>query len=136
MDDPFTADVPVRYRDLDPLNHVNHAVFASYLEAARVAFFDEVLEVAAEDTSFVIANLQIDYERPIVAGDEPTVALWIDDLGTSSCTMAYEIRVDDDVAATAETTLVHVDSKSKRPSALPGAFRERIRKYAGPEVPA
>ena len=29
----------VRFRDLDPMGHVNNAVFLTYLEQARVAFF-------------------------------------------------------------------------------------------------
>ncbi len=134
MTDPFTVDVPVRYRDLDPLDHVNNAVYVSYLETARVAFLEEALDVAAEDVSFVIANLEIDYERPIVAEDEPTVALWITDLGDSSCTMTYEIRVDDGVAATAETTMVHVDPDAKRPAPLPERARAAMLEVGGLEA--
>ena len=136
MSDPFTVDVPVRYRDLDPLDHVNNAVYVSYLETARVAFLEEALDVAAEDVSFVIANLEIDYERPIVADDEPTVALWVTDLGDSSCTMRYEIRVGDAVAATAETTMVHVDPDEKRPAPLPEQARAAMLELGGLEATA
>ncbi|AFZ72164.1 acyl-CoA thioesterase [Natronobacterium gregoryi] len=124
--DEFTVDVPVRYRDLDPLDHVNHAVYASYLEAARTDYLEAVLDVAPEEISFVIANLEIDYRRPIVTDDEPEVALWVSRLGDSSCTMAYEIRVGDDIAATAETTMVHVDPDSKGPAPLPDETREAL----------
>ena len=31
----------VRFRDLEPMGHVNNAVFLTYLEQARVAFFAE-----------------------------------------------------------------------------------------------
>ena len=129
MSEPFTVDVPVRFRDLDPLNHVNHAVYASYLETARVDYLADVVGMAGDDLSFVVANLEIEYERPIVAGDEPTVALWVSGLGGSSCTMEYEIRVDGDVAATAETTMVHIDSETKRPSPIPSAVREPVCAY-------
>ncbi|QSW98531.1 acyl-CoA thioesterase [Haloterrigena alkaliphila] len=136
MSEPFTVSIPVRYRDLDPLNHVNHAVYASYLEVARTDFLEEVVGVAPEDISFVIANLEIDYRRPVVKGDDPEVALRIGRLGESSCTMEYEIRVGDDVAATAETTIVHIDPESKRPSPLPDELRDPIAKYKGIEAPA
>ncbi|SDK27601.1 acyl-CoA thioesterase [Natronorubrum texcoconense] len=136
MNNPFTVSVPVRYRDLDPLNHVNHAVYASYLEIARTDYLEEVVGIAAENISFVIANLEIDYRRPVVMGDDPTVSLRVARLGDSSCTMEYEIRVDDDVAATAETTLVHIDPDSKRPSPLPDEIREPIEAYEGLEAPA
>ncbi|ELY52423.1 acyl-CoA thioesterase [Natronorubrum bangense] len=129
MSEPFTVDVPVRFRDLDPLNHVNHAVYASYLETARVDYLADVVGMSGDDLSFVVANLEIGYERPIVAGDDPTVALWVSRLGDSSCTMEYEIRVDGDVVATAETTMVHIDSETKQPSTIPTEVREPVLEY-------
>ena len=136
MSEPFTVEVPVRYRDLDPLNHVNHAVYASYLEIARTEFLDEIVGIGAENIPFVIADLQISYERPIVKGDEPTVALRVTELGDSSVTMEYEIRVDGAVAATAESTIVHVDPAAQRPSPLPDDIREPMLESAGLEAPA
>ncbi|ARS91660.1 acyl-CoA thioesterase [Natrarchaeobaculum aegyptiacum] len=136
MSEEFTYDISVRFRDLDPLNHVNHAVYATYLEAARTTYLDEVLGIAAENLSFVIANLEIDYVRPILADHEPTVALRVERLGTSSIVMSYEIRVDDDVAATAETTLVHIDPDSGTSAPLPEEARDAIRAYHGLEAAA
>lgn len=136
MSAPFTVSVPVRYRDLDPLDHVNHAVFATYLEIARTDYLESVVDIAAEEISFVIANLEIDYERPIVKGDEPEVSLRVSRLGDSSCTMTYEIRVGDDVAATAETTMVHIDPETKRPAPFPDEIREPIAAYEGLETTA
>lgn len=136
MNDPFTVSVPVRYRDLDPLNHVNHAVYASYLEIGRTDYLEAVVGMAAENISFVLANLEIDYERPIRKGDEPEVALRVTRLGRSSCTMAYEIRVDDAVAATAETTMVNIDPERERPAPLPADVREAIEAYEGIEAAA
>ncbi|MFC6768975.1 acyl-CoA thioesterase [Natrinema soli] len=132
----FTVDVPVRFRDLDPMNHVNHAVYASYLEAARTTYLEDVAGIESEEISFVIVDLQISYERPITKGDEPTVALSVTRLGDSSCTMSYEIRVDGDVAATAETTIVHIDPDTERPSPIPDAMAQRIRERGGLEVAA
>ena len=136
MSAEFTVDVPVRFRDLDPMNHVNHAVYASYLEAGRTAYLHDVAGLEPEEISFVIVDLQISYERPITQGDEPTVALSVSRLGDSSCTMDYEIRVDGAVAATAETTIVHIDPETERPSPIPDAMAQRIRKYEGLEVTA
>ena len=38
----FERLVHVRWRDTDALGHVNHAVFLTYLEEARDAFYAEV----------------------------------------------------------------------------------------------
>lgn len=126
MSEEFTYEVPVRFRDLDPLNHVNNAVYASYLEEARTEYIERVLGIEIADNRFVIANLEIDYVRPITLGDDPAISLRIRRLGTSSCTMEYEFRVDGEVAAKAETTLVHIDPDSTKPEPFPDDLRERI----------
>ncbi|WP_226481514.1 acyl-CoA thioesterase [Natrinema amylolyticum] len=136
MSKEFTHEVPVRFRDLDPLDHVNHAVYASYLEVARIAYIEEVLGMPEEDLAFVVASLEISYDRPITYGDEPVVALSVAELGDSSCTMAYEIRVDGAVASTAETTIVHVDHETERPAPIPADVRRRLSEYGDVEAPA
>jgi acyl-CoA thioester hydrolase len=35
--------IQIRFVDIDAFGHVNNAVFASYYEMARVAYFDQVL---------------------------------------------------------------------------------------------
>ena len=39
----FELPVKVRWRDVDALGHVNHAVFLTYLEEGRDAFFIQAL---------------------------------------------------------------------------------------------
>lgn len=136
MSEKFTVAVPVRYRDLDPMDHVNHAVYASYLEAARTDYIADVLEIPQEELAFVIANLEISYERPITMDDDPVVALEVTDLGDSSCTMSYEIRTGDEIAATAETTIVRVDPDTGHPTPLSDAVRNRVREFEELEAPA
>lgn len=88
-----------------------------------------MFESSLSDISFVVANLEISYERPITMDDDPVIVLWTTDLGTSSCTMAYEIRVDGDVAATAETVMVCTDLETGRPTPIPDSVRERVQAY-------
>ncbi len=39
---PFVHRERVRFRDLDALGHVNNAVFATYLEQARIEYLREL----------------------------------------------------------------------------------------------
>ena len=39
---PFTHPIEVRFRDLDALGHVNNAVYLTYLESARIAYWMHV----------------------------------------------------------------------------------------------
>jgi acyl-CoA thioester hydrolase len=125
------VDVTVRYRDLDPWEHVNNAVYVTYLEHARVDYLDAVLDVELEDIDVVVANLEIDYKRSITIDDDVTVAIGVSNLGTSSYTMAYEIRVGDDVAATAETTQVVMDRETGRPTPMDEDHRAAVAAFEG-----
>lgn len=132
MDDvQYELEVGVRFRDLDPMKHVNNAVYLSYLEQARAGFFAEVIGERLEDVDTVLAYLEIDYRRPIEADDEVTVALGVDELGSSSIPIDYEIRLGEPggeptVAATAETVQVLVDFETGSSRPLPDAWRKRI----------
>ncbi|SEO88493.1 acyl-CoA thioester hydrolase [Halogranum amylolyticum] len=121
----------VRYRDLDPWGHVNNAVYVTYLEHARVDYLDAVLDVELADIDMVVANLEIDYERSVTLGDEVTVAVRVPDLGTSSYPMEYEVRVGDEVAATARTTQVIVDAETGKPTPIDDERREKIAAFEG-----
>jgi acyl-CoA thioester hydrolase len=131
VDLPYERSIEVRFRDLDPMKHVNNAVYASYLEQARASYFADVVGERLEDIDTVLANLEINYRRPIEADHSVTIALGVDELGTSSIPIDYEVRIDDAdgetaVAATAETVQVLVDREAGTARPLPDAWRERI----------
>lgn len=125
------TEIDVRYRDLDTLARVNNAVVATYLEEARTTYIDEVFRTAVGDYDFVIANLQIDYLRRIVQDDDVAVTVAVTDLGTSSVPMRYDLTVDGEPAASAETTLVFIDPASGESKPIPDAVRERIAAHEG-----
>jgi acyl-CoA thioester hydrolase len=122
----YETDLQVRFRDVDAMGHVNNAVYATYLEQARVDYYADVLGVGLDDVDTVLVNLEIDYRSEITLGDDVTVALGVRDVGESSLTLAYELRVDERVAATAETVQVYVgpDRDGSRP--LPAVWVERL----------
>lgn len=121
-----TTEVDVRYRDLDTLSHVNNAVYGTYVEEGRTAYVDEVFETTLADFGFVIAHLEIDFERRVTLGDTVTVTTEVPRLGESSVPMTYELAVDGERVATAETTLVFLDADSGEPRPIPDRVRERI----------
>lgn len=124
------VELPVRYRDIDSLGHVNNAVYVTYLEQARVEYIQEVFDTIPHDPGFVVARLDVDYERAIELGATVVVALGVTDIGQSSVTMSYEIRADGTLAATAETTIVALD-ESGDPTRIRETWRERITAHEG-----
>lgn len=124
-DHTFETPVQVRFRDLDALGHVNNAVYATYLEAARVRYFREEYGLGFRDLGFVVARLELDYRAPITDTDEVVVSIGVADVGETSFTLAYEIRDDDTVAATAETVIVCLDDGGS-PSPIPEEWRSKL----------
>ncbi|MFC5972384.1 acyl-CoA thioesterase [Halomarina salina] len=122
----FETSVQVRYRDLDTLEHVNNAVYASYLEQARSEYFDSIAGVGIGDGGMVIARLELDYRSPILLEDgEATVGTSVVDLGESSLTMDQRISVGDKVAAEATCVIVSVDEDGSART-LPDSWRDAI----------
>ena len=131
MPEPVTVEIPVRYRDLDTFSHVNNAVYATYVEEARAAYFDHVLSIPVEEYSYVTASLTIDFRRPVHMTDVVAASAHVTDVGTTSVTMAYELAVDGELVATAETTLVWVDMDSREPDSIPAGIRAAIVEHEG-----
>jgi acyl-CoA thioester hydrolase len=127
----YEKEMEVRFRDLDMMGHLNNAVYATYLEQARVEYIEDVVEQPLMEIGAVVADLHLDFERPIDWGDDVVVAVRADELGTSSIPLEYEIRVDGDVAATAETLMVTFDPEAGEPRPIPDAWRERIQAHEG-----
>lgn len=123
----FETEIRVRFRDLDPMDHVNNAVYSTYLEQARADYFREVVDVTLAGVDTVLASISIDFHRPIEPDETVTIALTVSDLGTSSLSMEYEVRRGDGaVAATAETVQVAYDRETESSRPIPDEWRETI----------
>jgi acyl-CoA thioester hydrolase len=127
----YEISIDVRYRDIDAMGHVNNAVYATYLEQARVRYVEDVVEEPLMETGGVVADLHIDFERPIDWGQSVTVAVAAGELGTTSIPLEYEVRADGELAATGETLMVTFDPQAGEPRPIPDDWRERIDAHEG-----
>lgn len=120
------TEVPVRFRDLDTMGHVNNAIYATYVEEARAAYYDDVVDSSLSDVDTVLVNLEIDFRKPILEGDTVTVFLTVDDLGESSIPMDYRLEVDGETVATARSVQVVVDEARSESVPIPDWMRDRM----------
>jgi len=127
----FEAEVPVRWRDCDAMGHVNNAVYATYLEQGRVEYLHRVVGVDIERAGLVVANLEIDFRKPIEMGELARVGVHVPSVGTSSMPIEHEVRVDGDLVAEADSRFVHVDRETGEPVPIPESWRERIDEFEG-----
>ncbi len=111
--------ISVRFSDLDAMGHVNNAAYLSYLEEARIAYFNKVLNIPNNNLAFgaVIARIEIDYIKQIRLGDQVEVYTHCARIGNKSSDIENLIVVVEDgnrkTAAKAVTKLVSFDYSKK-----------------------
>jgi len=134
----FRAHCPVevRFRDCDPMGHVNNAVYLTYLELARFAYWKAAeIERLAGEVSYIIARVEIDFRSPAVTGDVLDVGIRVTGFGRTSFSMAYEIRDEGGrLVATAKSVQVAYDYAAGKTVPLPDAIRERIGEFEGRQL--
>jgi acyl-CoA thioester hydrolase len=110
----FERSVEVRWRDTDGLGHVNHAVFVTYLEEGRDAFFATTLP---SDPSYVVVRLEVDLRAEIRHPDRRvTVRIEVESLGTTSVTTRETMFAPSgDVVAEARAVSVRWDADARKP---------------------
>jgi acyl-CoA thioester hydrolase len=125
----YETTVPLRYDDLDTAGHVNNARYATLIEEARIDFFAEALGVDLREVGIVVARLEIDFERPLRFGADPTVRVGVGSVGETSLTLDYEVRKGGEPAASGETVLVSYDFAAGEPKPVPREWREELAAY-------
>lgn len=122
----FTTTIRPRYRDLDPVGHVNQAVYATYVEQARADYWADVVGESLATIEAAQVHLEIDYRRELGMDHEVEVAQRVSEMGTTSVTFEYELRAAGEVAATAECVLVAFDTDERTSTPIPDGWREPI----------
>jgi acyl-CoA thioester hydrolase len=110
----FERSVDVRWRDTDALGHVNHAVFLTYLEEGRDAFYVQAL---GSDPSYVVVRLEVDLRAEVRISDHRvTVRIEVESLGTTSITTHETLFMPSgEVAAEARVVTVKWDADQRKP---------------------
>jgi len=117
----------VRFRDLDPMGHVNNAVFLTYLEQPRIAFFEELgVAIGLEDMNMIVARVEIDFRATVRLGQEVEVAVRATRFGTKSFDLDYELTVDGEIVAEARSVQVAYDYGRREPVAIPDEWRQKL----------
>lgn len=104
--DAHVSTIAVRFNELDPYAHVNHAVYATYCEVARTealaAIGLSIEELARQGFQFVVTDLSLRYRKPAVAGDTLSVDTWLSAIGRASTRWSQRIRRGGELLVEAE----------------------------------
>ena len=121
----FERRVPVRWRDTDAQGHVNHAVFLTYLEEGRDAFYAQAI---GAEPSYVVVRIEVDLRAEVRHPDQQvTVRIQAERLGTTSLTTRETILTPSgEVAAEARVVSVRWDPGQHQPIPFSDVERTRL----------
>jgi acyl-CoA thioester hydrolase len=119
----YTGKQFVRWDDIDAFGHVNNAKYLTYIQEARF-LWSSIIEM-------VVARAEVDYMEPIYEGGRfYDVNLWVESIGNSSFTMAYEVVGDNGVVhAKVKTVQVVISMETKKSRPLKDSEREFLNSY-------
>jgi len=131
-----STPITIRFRDLDAFGHVNNAVYFTFMEMARVAYFTQIgLLKPSEFPSpfFIIAEATCQYKAPIDLQTSLIIQVRVSRLGNSSFDMAYRFvdEVSGIVLATGRTVQVTYDYAANRSVPLPDEWRTALARLEG-----
>lgn len=129
----FTVDLNVRFRDLDAMGHVNNAVFFTYFEEGRKAFFQTHFEKnGASDFLFILAHAACDYRKPITLKDAIRLCMWVGEMSTKRFDFIYRLidgRDSNTIYASGRSVQVSFDYPNQKSIPLPHEAVKRLVPY-------
>jgi acyl-CoA thioester hydrolase len=137
----------VRFSELDPYAHVNHAVYVVYFESGRVEAMSEVgvdlAQLREEGWQLVVVELSVRYRAPAVANDELVVETRLRELSGASSRWAQRVlragpegadeRATEEVLCRADIRIAVTDERG-RPRRMPAELRSRLEQLRDPAV--
>lgn len=133
MRDEFNFFIPVsvRWADMDSYGHVNNAVYFTYCESARMAYFEAIrLGDAKSKPSLgpALAQASLSFRRQVHYPAELEVGARATRIGSSSFSLDYAIYPHgaDHPVADGTSVVVWIDYEVGKSVALPDDLRGRI----------
>ncbi|MET0012135.1 MAG: thioesterase family protein [Sedimenticola sp.] len=129
-DYPFQTFDKVRYADTDQQEHVNNALFSTYLETGRVEFlYDPKNRLISENSTFVIASLNLQFISEINWPGRIDIGTGVTKVGNSSLCLYQGMFQEDLCVATAETVIVQMHEETRKSHPLSKKTRDFLLKH-------
>jgi len=122
----FCDPLPIRWRDLDSLGHLNYATYLTFLGEGRDAWLSRHLSLGPED--YVVAACSIQYRAEVTLGDSPLlIDISVSNVGSRSVRTAEQLwSVGNELKAEAEVVIVLWDKDARRSRPISAAERDTL----------
>lgn len=135
--------VEVRLADTDAMGHVNNANYLTYVEIARVAYYEQVTGNAlpigthGAEEGMILAEIRMTYRSPAFYGETLTVETRVERIGRTSFSMVHRITAPASrygparLIAVADSALVAYDYQAECPIPVPDQWRTGMEDFEG-----
>jgi acyl-CoA thioester hydrolase len=136
-DFPYRLSDNVRFADLDPNEHVNNAVYASYFETGRVTLMkDRSYGLMPDGVAWIMVRLDIHFRAELRWPGKIELGLGVVKFGRTSVTFEQVVFSEGICVASAQSVSVLLDEVTRKPTALTpeiiAKFQPWIRRGANP----
>jgi len=134
----FKTPIDLRFSDMDMFGHSNNAVYLTYFEQARSAYWKKILNWDWKTYGIVIVKAEVEYIQPITLEDEVWIYVRTSKIGNTSFEIEYVIvsivNGEETLRTTGKTKQVTIDYKTKKPAAIPAEAKEKMIALDQPEI--
>ena len=118
-DFPYRLTDNVRFADLDPNQHVNNAVYATYFETGRVTLMkDHSYGLMPEGLGWIMVRLDIHFRAELRWPGTVEMGLGVSRFGRTSVTFDQVVFSQGRCVASAQAVTVLIDEATRRPTPL------------------
>jgi acyl-CoA thioester hydrolase len=118
-DFPYRLSDNVRFADLDPNQHVNNAVYATYFETGRVTLMkDRAYGLMPEGLGWIMVRLDIHFRAELRWPNRIELGLGAARFGRTSVTFDQVVFSQGRCIASAQAVTVLIDEKTRKPTPL------------------
>ena len=129
-DFPYRLSDNVRFADLDPNQHVNNAVYATYFETGRVTLMkDRGFGLIPEGFAWMLARLDIHFRAELRWPGTIELGLGVAKLGRTSVTFDQVVFSQGKCVASAQSVNVLIGESSRKPTPLTAGIIENFKRW-------
>ena len=130
QDFPYRLTDNVRFADLDPNQHVNNAVYATYFETGRVTLMkDRSFGLMPEGLAWIMVRLDIHFRAELKWPGAIEMGLGVSRFGRTSVTFDQVVFSDGVCVASAQSVSVLIDDATRKPTPLTDEIKTNFERW-------
>ncbi len=123
--------IPVRWGDMDALNHVNNTMYFRYFESTRIAYLQAMgvdLDRRCETTGPGLVSAHINFRRQVRYPATLIASANVTAIGNRSISFAHVLRnaADDEIVADGTAVCVWMDYEAEKALPIPDHLVKKI----------